>query len=138
MPPATQGPATPDGTIDILASSDANDVHLVFAHTIFVDEARDELYAGTLFTTTGAQTCMTMQGQCGSIAVFAGASTLDGPQVAVRHVFGPATTLNQPHGVWVDRTRDILYATNTFAGTIVACIAARPASTVITGAMVTV
>jgi hypothetical protein len=117
---AVQGPATPDGTTNLGTTFDQDGVPIVFVHTIFVDESIDELYAGALFTTTGAQTCMMMQGECGGIAVFAGASALDGPQLASRHVFGPATTLDQPHGVWVDRARDILYAANTFAGTVLA------------------
>ncbi|WP_293247548.1 hypothetical protein [Nannocystis sp.] len=98
-------------------SSDAQGVHLNFVHTIFVREDRDELYAGALFTTTEGEPCP-MASLCGSVAVFAGASQLDGPQVATRSLFGPTTTLRLPHGVWVDETRDILYVANTFAGSI--------------------
>lgn len=112
-----QGPVDPDGTVDVKMSSDAQGVHLNFVHTIFVDEARDELYAGALFTTTEGEPCP-MASLCGSVAVFAGASGLDGPQVAARSLFGPKTELRLPHGVWVDTTRDILYVANTFAGSI--------------------
>lgn len=114
---AKTGPVDPDGTINVKQSSDAQGVHLNFVHTIFVREDRDELYAGALFTTTEGEPCP-MASLCGSVAVFAGASTLNGPQVATRSLFGPATTLRLPHGVWVDETRDILYVANTFAGSI--------------------
>jgi len=111
------GPAVPDGTVNVKMSSDKDGVHLNFVHTIFVDEARDELYAGALFTTTEGEPCP-MASLCGSVAVFSGASSLDGPQVASRSLFGPATELRLPHGVWVDSTRDLLYVANTFAGSI--------------------
>lgn len=115
----SQGPAAADGTTNVQASSDAAGVPLNFVHSIMVDEARDELYAATLFTTTDPTPCP-MASLCGSIAVFAGATTLDGPAVTTRHIFGPATTLEQPHGVWLDRERDILYVANTFAGNLLA------------------
>lgn len=114
---AVQGPVEPDGTVNIKMSSDVGGVHLNFVHTIYVREAADELYAGALFTTTGGEPCP-QASLCGSVAVFSGASTLDGPQVAARSLFGPNTTLRLPHGVWVDETRDILYVANTFAGSI--------------------
>lgn len=115
----SQGPAAADGTTNVQASTDASGVPLNFVHSIMVDEARDELYAATLFTTTDPNPCP-MASLCGSIAVFAGAASLDGPAVTARHIFGPATTLEQPHGVWLDRQRDILYVANTFAGTLLA------------------
>lgn len=116
---AVDGPFTPDATVNVQASADVDGVHLNFVHTIFVDEARDELYAGALFTTEEGMTCP-MASLCGSIAVFAGASTMDGPQVVSRHLYGPKTGLLQPHGVWIDHSRDTLYVANTFAGQLLA------------------
>ena len=109
---------TPNSTVNIQVSGDADGVMLNFVHTIFLDEARDELYVGSLFTTSDGHPCAGPREVCGSVAVFANASTMDGPQTVTRHIFGPTTQINQPHGVWVDATRDILYAANTFGRNI--------------------
>ncbi|MEZ4448815.1 MAG: hypothetical protein R3B09_04980 [Nannocystaceae bacterium] len=116
---AVDGPFTPDATVNVQASADAGGTHLNFVHTIFVDDDADELYAGALFTTEAGMTCP-MASECGSVAIFAGASTMDGPQIVSRHLYGPKTGLLQPHGVWVDRSRDTLYVANTFAGQLLA------------------
>lgn len=106
---------TPDATVNVQASHDDDGVMLNFAHTFFVDEERDEIYLGSLFTTLDNHDCSGPQEVCGSIAVISSASSMDGPQTLSRHLFGDDTQINQPHGIWLDTTRDILYAANTFS-----------------------
>lgn len=106
---------TPSATVNVQASGDASGVLLNFVHTFFVDEERDEIYLGALFTTSDNHDCSGTREVCGSIAVVPTASTMDGPQTVSRHLFGDNTQINQPHGIWVDTTRDILYAANTFS-----------------------
>jgi hypothetical protein len=121
----------PDGFVNVQETTDASSVALNFVHTLFLDTNTDNLYVGALFTPPAGHTADECHGSanvgfalaCGSIGVFGGASGLDGvgdgnSQVLTRHIYGPATQLNQPHGVWMDRQRDILYVANTMAGNI--------------------
>lgn len=122
------GPIAPSATIPIKETHDSAGVKLNFAHGFYVHEARDEIFASTLFTRADNIPCMMCNPQdpseTGSIAVLGGARTADGPQVVVRHLFGgddPAldkTQIYQPHGVWVDEPRDLLYVANTFGKTL--------------------
>lgn len=110
-----------DGTTPIKQLTDTNGVALNFLHSLFYDASRDEMYVASLFTTTGSANACTQNqttSQCGSIGVYANASSANGPQTLVRHIFGSATSIIQPHGIWVDTTRDILYAANTFGSNI--------------------
>lgn len=105
--------ATPDGTVPVKqVTSAGSGMSLNFAHSIFYDRSRDELYLASLFT-NGVPPAPS-----GSIGVLANASSANGASVMVRHIFGPSIPFNKPHGVWVDTTRDILYAANTFAENI--------------------
>lgn len=106
------------GTIDVKSSFDSNGVRLNFVHTIYVDESRNEMYLGSLFTTGDNHNCSGTEEVCGSIAVISNASSADGGQTVSRHLFGDATEINQPHGVWVDTSRNILYAANTMSENI--------------------
>lgn len=116
---AITGPVTPDGLVPVKSCTEAGSaVRLNFVHTIFVDERRDEMYVGALFTTADNHNCSGPGEVCGSIGVLSNASGLDGPQTLSRHLFGPATLIDQPHGIWVDRRRDMLYAANTFSQNI--------------------
>lgn len=112
------GVVTPNGTVPVKSVVDGNGVRLNFVHTTYVNEARNEMYVGALFTTADNHDCSGPQEVCGSIAVLANARTLSGPQAPARHIFGSSTQINQPHGIWVDRQRNMLYAANTFSGNI--------------------
>lgn len=112
----TNTAVTPDTTVNVQSSGDSSGVLLNFAHTLFLDEERDELYLGALFTTSDNHDCSGTSEVCGSISVMSNASTVSGEsQTVSRHLFGSETEINQPHGIWVDTSRDILYAANTFS-----------------------
>lgn len=121
-------PMTPDATIPMKQTTDAAGTKLLFEHSFFVHEGRDEMYVSTLFTNSANKECMPCDpmdpSQPGSIAVLTNISTIDGPQTVSRHIFGgddPAsdkTGLVQPHGVWVDVSHDELYVANTFGKNI--------------------
>ena len=111
----TTGPAEADGTLNVQATGDAAGISLNFAHDIHVDESRDELWMSALFTTEDGHPCAGPGEVCGSIGVVGGASSLGGSAGLDRHLFGPSTEINQPHGIWIDGTRDMLYAANTFS-----------------------
>lgn len=113
------GGPTPDATIPVKESGDAAGVHLNFAHGLYLDEARDELWVAAIFTNaTNSESMLNPMSDAGSVGVIASASTVDGPQRLSRHLFGAATRLRQPHGVWLDRDRDIAYVANTFGDSI--------------------
>jgi hypothetical protein len=120
---SSTGAVAANATIPIAESGDASGVRLSFAHGLYLDEAKDELYLSTLFTSADNQPCMPCdpKQQRGSVAVISGISRADGAQVVSRHVFGGGapegdlTRIFQPHGVWVDTTRDLLYVANTFS-----------------------
>lgn len=118
------GPYPATSTIPIKSTTDSAGVKLNFAHGFYVWEARDEMYIATLFTRADNVECgpcdpMSPE-QSGSVAVLSGISKADGPQKISRHLFGgdvpaqDATQINQPHGLWIDEGRDLLYVANTF------------------------
>lgn len=121
-------PMTPDATIPMKQTTDAAGTKLLFEHSFFVHEGRDEMYVSTLFTNSANKECMPCDPmdptQPGSIAVLQNISTVDGPQTVARHIFGgddpvnDKTGLVQPHGVWVDVSHDELYVANTFGKNI--------------------
>lgn len=119
------GTDSPNGTVNVKKTTDSSGLHLNFAHGIWYDPARDEMYLSTLFTRFDTNLCPDTPGYsikpgdtCGSIAVIGRASMMNGLETVQRHIVGRNTRLNQPHGVWVDRSRDILYVANTFAKNI--------------------
>ncbi|MEK7689617.1 MAG: hypothetical protein AAB425_01205, partial [Bdellovibrionota bacterium] len=111
-------PVAPDGTAAVKTMRDRSGIRLNFAHSFFVNETSNELYAASLFTTSDNHACAGTTEVCGSIGVIAGASSVNGSVTLSRHLFGSATTINQPHGIWIDTSRDILYAANTMSDNI--------------------
>lgn len=131
----TDGPSTPDGTVPVKSDPigsgivDPNGIQLNFVHTLYVWD--DVLYLGSLFTNgdnfagdgSGGPKMNNMNFEIGSVGVLENASTLDGPQTMARHVFDPSadgmtmttTQIHQPHGIWIDEGRDILYIANSFS-----------------------
>jgi hypothetical protein len=89
-----------------------------FGHMIYYVESRDELYVTSLFSD--------------EIMVFGGASMMNGPQVPIRTISGVLTELREPHGLWIDESRDILYVANRLpsSGPDSAVLAFHNASTV--------
>jgi hypothetical protein len=69
-----------------------------FGHMIYYRKSSDELYVTSLFTD--------------EIMVFANAASMNGPQLPARVLSGALTELREPHGLWIDETRDILYVAN--------------------------
>ncbi len=108
---------TPDGTIPVQQCLDGS-VILNFGHGIYIDESNDRMYLSTLFTNQNNVVTTNSDTAVGSIAIFDNISTLDGPQVPTRHIFGSNTQLKQPHSCWLDESRDILYVPNTFGKNI--------------------
>lgn len=132
------GAFTPQATIPVNDLVDASGVHLSFAHGLFFDEAKDEVYVAALFTRQDNQPCAPCDPkdpmEPGSIGVFSNVSKATGGGKLSRHIFGgdvPAndkTRLVQPHGVWKDNSRDILYVANTFGSNLLAFHDARNAN----------
>lgn len=111
-------PADPSGTAPIKQMKDASGLALNFGHGLFVDESRDELYIGSLFTSETAVDCTNFQVACGSVGVAAKASSLNGATTLTRHLYGSNTGINKPHGVWLETATNALYVANTFGGNI--------------------
>jgi hypothetical protein len=121
------GPEIPQGIVPIKQCYDRNGIRLNFGHGIYLDERHDEMFIGSLFTNDQNSGVGGVAIQSGSIGVLAYASTANGPQVLARHIYGPQTGINQPHGLWLDGSRDLLYVANSFAGNL---LVFRPARTV--------
>ncbi|MBC7863985.1 MAG: T9SS type A sorting domain-containing protein [Bacteroidia bacterium] len=108
---------TPDGVVPIKSCYDST-VFLNFAHGMYYHNSADRIYLSTLFTNqTNTLTTNTLTA-VGSIAVFDNGSSMNGATSPTRHIFGSNTGLTQPHGCWLDESRDILYVANTFGGNI--------------------
>jgi hypothetical protein len=109
---AINGNQSPDRLVDMGAST------VNFGHMMYYVRSRDELYVTSLFTD--------------EIMVFGGASMMNGPQAPIRTISGPLTQLREPHGLWIDETRDILYVANRLpsSGPYSAVVAFSNASTV--------
>ncbi len=124
------GEFTPQATLPVNDLVDSADVRLSFGHGLFVDEAKDEVYVAALFTRQDNERCSPCNPkdpiEPGSIGVFSNVSKATAGGKLSRHIFGgdvPAndkTKLVQPHGVWKDGTRDILYVANTFGSNLLA------------------
>ncbi len=117
--PSISDGATPEGVVPIKSCMDSEGVPQNFMHGFFVDEQSDELYFAAIFTPYGSYKGDQSQLlDAGSVGVFSGASGVDGAQTLARRLYGEQTGLSQPHGVWVDRSRDVLYVSNTFGENI--------------------
>lgn len=130
---ATGTTTTPDGTIPVKSPTlvdgiqDAGGIQLNFVHSIYVWESRDEMFLGSLFTNAsnladGTQSDPSLQ--TGSIGVVSTASSATGSQTMPRHVYGShiggaSGDIYQPHGIWIDETRQMLYSANSFDNQIV-------------------
>lgn len=73
-----------------------------FGHGIYLWESRNELFVSSVFDN--------------AIVVYATANTMNGTQVPVRKIWGVHTRLVQPHALWIDESRDILYVANSYGG----------------------
>jgi hypothetical protein len=109
---AINGNQSPNRVVD-MGMSGVN-----FGHMIYYRKSSDELYVTSLFTD--------------EIMVFGNAKSMNGPQIATRKISGALTELREPHGLWIDETRDILYVANRLpsSGIYSAVIAFHNASTV--------
>ena len=108
-------PYVPDATIPVVEPTAFDGTALNFAHGLHLDESRDEMYIASIFTSTTPLMNGSPETDSGSVGVMSSASSADGPQALARHIFGDATGIKQPHGVWLDESRDMLYVANTFA-----------------------
>lgn len=122
---AADAVVTPAATVPLKASTDAAGTKLLFGHGMYLWQSRNEMFVSTLFTNSANAECA----QCmpttpsGSIAVLNNITTADGAQTVVRHIFGghgagDVTGVHQPHGLWIDEPRDLLYVANTFGHTL--------------------
>lgn len=116
-----------DGLIPVKHITDADGNHLNFIHNMYVVEERDEMYISSLFTgidykAQSGYDCTAFSDftalEAGSVGIIANVSTATGPQTLARHLYGDKTGLKQPHGIWIDESRDILYIANTYASNI--------------------
>lgn len=113
---------TEDALLPVKQLTDSAGLALNFVHNIYVHEARNEMYVASLFT--GVEPDVTlcdtrvMTLETGSVAVLANINAANGPQRLARHLYGAKTGLAQPHGVWIDQRRELLYIANTHAGNI--------------------
>ena len=109
---------SPESTIPIKECLD-NGVSLNFGHGFYYKQSNDELYVSLLFTNQNNIITTNTDTAKGSIAIFSDVSNRDSAQVDnFRHIFGDSTQLKQPHGCWVDESRDMLYVANTFGESI--------------------
>ncbi len=74
-----------------------------FPHMLAYRESSDELYVTSLFTE--------------EILIFSSASTMSSGATPTRMISGVSTSLNQPHGLWIDESRDLLYVASRFDAT---------------------
>jgi hypothetical protein len=138
----TNGAVTPSATLPVKSDPvgsgivDAAGYQMNFVHTLYLWD--DDLYLGSLFTNKNnyagdpsnpdLQYMAETSFEIGSVGVLTGASTLsDGGATLERHLFddlntdgttATTTELHQPHGIWIDESRDILYVANSFSGKI--------------------
>lgn len=104
----------PDATIPVQQCSTGT-MFMNFEHGIYLDESNDRMYVSTLFTNANNILTTNPDTAVGSIGIFDNISTLNGGQTPSRHIYGDSTGIRQPHGCWLDESRDMLYVANTFA-----------------------
>lgn len=109
---------TPDGTIPFKQSYINDTTHLNFGHGLYFHESKDRMYVATIFTNSDNVLTSNSDTAVGAIAIYDNVSTANGAVNPTRFIFGPNTGLEQPHGCWLDETRDILYVANTFGANI--------------------
>ena len=110
---------TPNSTVPIFKCYDSNGIKLKFGHGFFYNDSTDELYVSTLFTNKYNAATENTDTAKGSIAIFDHASQMiNGAHTPARNIFGDSTGLLQPHGCWLDKSRDMLYVANTFGDNI--------------------
>lgn len=110
----------PDAHIPVWDLSASDGTTLNFAHGLYLNESTDDMYVASIFTSTTPLTMGSPMSDAGSVGVISKMSQADGGQTLARHIFGSQTKLKQPHALWVDESRDILYVANTFGKTILA------------------
>ncbi|MGB1507019.1 MAG: YncE family protein, partial [Acidimicrobiales bacterium] len=66
-----------------------------FPHMLYYRKSTDELYVTSLFTD--------------EIQIFAGARTMNAGAIPARVIGGASTLLDEPHGLWIDEQRDMIY-----------------------------
>lgn len=129
------GTVTPDAELPVKQMTSAGGLTQNFEHGVYLSDERDTLFLSMLFTDSdypGIDTecsvyldpattpieCQTSE-RNGSIAIIDGISSVASGAVTLnRHIEGGNTQLQQPHGVWVDETREMIYAANTFGSSI--------------------
>lgn len=109
----------PNATVPIYSCADSNGINLKFGHGFYYNDTTDELYVACLFTSPYNVLTENTDSAWGSIAIFDDASQMaNGSHIPARHLFGDSTGILQPHGCWLDRSRDMLYVANTFGDNI--------------------
>ena len=121
------------------------DLEYNFAHAIYVTADADEMFLATIFSTSDdhrhdyyeawygepdpvhptqehphpcTDAAWADTASCGAIVVLGDPMEIDGETLPRRSIFGDRTRLDQPHGLWIDEDRDVLYVANTFAENI--------------------
>lgn len=118
-----------DFLIDVPGLQDSDGLALDFIHGLYMHEGRDELYVSALFTSIDedVQICNfdvvppTDFFAPGSIAIlsdFTEEGGNPGSLTVARHITGDQTMLHQPHNVWVDEERELIYAANAWNSNI--------------------
>lgn len=109
---------TPEGTVPFKLCTIAGSTQLNFGHGFYLQESEDRMFVATIFTNQDNYQTSNSDTAVGAIAIFDNVSTLNGGVVPTRYIFGANTQLKQPHGCWLDETRDLLYVANTFGENI--------------------
>ncbi|HYG53297.1 MAG TPA: T9SS type A sorting domain-containing protein [Flavobacteriales bacterium] len=109
---------SPEGTVPLKSSYIGGTTFLNFGHGLYYDESNDRMFVATIFTNLNNYITENSDTAVGAIAIFDNMSTLDGGTTPTRYIFGPSTQLKQPHGCWLDESRDMLYVSNTFGENI--------------------
>lgn len=116
------GTVAPNGTVNHRSSTNPAGVTLDFGHDIYVTKGDTMFIAFTFSNDSGGEGCNVAPGSttniCGSIGVLGNASSMNGPQTLSRQIYGDLTGLHDPHGVWVDESRDMIYVANSWAAKI--------------------
>lgn len=119
---AISGSVTPNATLPHASTTNASGITMDFGHDLYVTDDDDLYVCYTFSNDAGGEGCNVAPGStessCGSIGVMSGASSIDGGQVLTRQIYGANTGLHDPHGLWVDEARDLLYVANAWAGEV--------------------
>ena len=110
----------PDGTVPFKEGYINGTTKLNFGHGFYYHKSADRMYVATIFTNTNNYLTTNTDTAVGAIAIYDNVSTADGAVNPTRYIFGSNTQLLQPHGCFLDESKDILYVANTFGGNILA------------------